>query len=197
MECGAGWRREMFHRARLGVRAIVDAIQNSRVMVLIFSDNANTSGQIAREVELRRELRRNHRSDSSGGCRSRPVACSIFFQTFTGSMRFLHPWNGGSRRSPRRLNPCWPGKHGRHRAPAGQLRSDLQPTGVTPDRRDRTSGGSCLDRASRRSCAVAVIWRPWLHSSRPENLAGATSPAPEVPGRSHRRPGFGREDGPM
>src|SRR5204862_5422053 len=31
--------------------AIVDAIQNSRVMVLIFSDNANTSGQIAREVE--------------------------------------------------------------------------------------------------------------------------------------------------
>ncbi len=31
--------------------AIVDAIQNSRVMVLIFSENANTSGQIAREVE--------------------------------------------------------------------------------------------------------------------------------------------------
>ena len=31
--------------------AIVDAIQKSRVMVLIFSENANTSGQIAREVE--------------------------------------------------------------------------------------------------------------------------------------------------
>jgi hypothetical protein len=31
--------------------AIVDAIEQSRVMVLIFSDNANTSGQIAREVE--------------------------------------------------------------------------------------------------------------------------------------------------
>src|SRR5436190_7398697 len=31
--------------------AIVNAIQNSRVMVLVFSDNANTSGQIAREVE--------------------------------------------------------------------------------------------------------------------------------------------------
>src|SRR5947207_1993733 len=31
--------------------AIVEAIQNSRVMLLIFSDNANTSGQIAREVE--------------------------------------------------------------------------------------------------------------------------------------------------
>src|SRR6185295_17509791 len=31
--------------------AIVDAIQKSRVMVLIFSGNANTSGQIAREVE--------------------------------------------------------------------------------------------------------------------------------------------------
>jgi hypothetical protein len=31
--------------------AIVDAIQNSRVMVLIFSENANASGQIAREVE--------------------------------------------------------------------------------------------------------------------------------------------------
>lgn len=32
--------------------AIVDAIQKSRVMVLIFSGNANSSGQIAREVEL-------------------------------------------------------------------------------------------------------------------------------------------------
>jgi len=31
--------------------AIVDAIEQSRVMVLIFSDNANASGQIAREVE--------------------------------------------------------------------------------------------------------------------------------------------------
>jgi len=31
--------------------AIVDAIQQSRLMVLIFSDNANASGQIAREVE--------------------------------------------------------------------------------------------------------------------------------------------------
>ena len=32
--------------------AIVEAIQTSRVMVLIFSEHANTSGQIAREVEL-------------------------------------------------------------------------------------------------------------------------------------------------
>jgi len=32
--------------------AIVEAIQASRVMVLIFSGHANTSGQIAREVEL-------------------------------------------------------------------------------------------------------------------------------------------------
>jgi hypothetical protein len=31
--------------------AIVDAIQQSRVMVLVFSDHANASGQIAREVE--------------------------------------------------------------------------------------------------------------------------------------------------
>ena len=32
--------------------AIVEAIQASRLMVLVFSDHANTSGQIAREVEL-------------------------------------------------------------------------------------------------------------------------------------------------
>jgi hypothetical protein len=118
--------------------AIVDAIQNSRVMVLIFSDNANASGQIAREVERAADY-----GVTIVPIRVEDVAPARSLQYFLSNIHWLDALsrhlNSDSRRSLRRSSPCWSRKARPARRPKPARYS--RPLGVTPGEQGLISGG--------------------------------------------------------
>jgi TIR domain-containing protein len=147
--------------------AIVDAIQNSRVMVLIFSDNANTSGQIAREVERAADY-----GVTIVPIRVEDVAPAQSLQYFLSNIHWL---DALSPPLDRRLQEI-----------AAKIKPMLEQgsmAGTTLPGSATLPGGPMLAANKRHArqagskkwwqlavatflillAAVAVIWRPWIH----------------------------------
>jgi hypothetical protein len=82
--------------------SIVTAITGAKVLVLIFSQHANESPQIKREVE--RTVGRSFRCGSRTRCRAR--RSNISSPRRTGSMRLPRLWKSASRSSLRPSKPC-------------------------------------------------------------------------------------------
>ena len=159
--------------------AIVDAIQNSRVMVLIFSDNANTSGQIAREVERAADY-----GVTIVPIRVEDVAPARSLQYFLSNIHWL---DALSPPLERRLQEI-----------AAKIKPMLEQesmAGATlqPARYSRPGGSHSRQTGSNKRwllgvatllivlAAVAVIWRPWIHFS---NQGADAAPASKVPGEA-------------
>ena len=143
--------------------AIVDAIQNSRVMVLIFSDNANTSGQIAREVERAADY-----GVTIVPIRVEDVAPARSLQYFLSNIHWL---DALSPPLERRLQEI-----------AAKIKPMLEPEStagatvpaspiLTADKSHARQAGSKKRWQLAAAtflvvlAAVAVIWRPWIHLS--------------------------------
>ena len=157
--------------------AIVDAIQNSRVMVLIFSENANTSGQIAREVERAADY-----GVTIVPIRVEDVAPARSLQYFLSNIHWL---DALSPPLERRLQEI-----------AAKIKAMLElesMAGATlPPGPILTAGRSQSRRTGSNKrwwlgiatllivlAAVAVIWRPWTHFS---NKGADAAAAPKVLG---------------
>jgi hypothetical protein len=156
--------------------AIVDAIQNSRVMVLIFSDNANNSGQIAREVERAADY-----GVTIVPIRVEDVAPAQSLQYFLSNIHWL---DALSPPLGRRLQEI-----------AAKIKPMLEREKVTGG---VLPGGPILPAVGNQSdltgsnkwwplgaaalllllAALAVIWRPWTHSTAP---GGNSPPGSKIP----------------
>ena len=158
--------------------AIVDAIQNSRVMVLIFSDNANTSGQIAREVERAADY-----GVTIVPIRVEDVAPAQSLQYFLSNIHWL---DALSPPLERRLQEI-----------AAKIKSMLEPesmAGATLQPGPKLSAGGSYSKQTDSNkrwllgvvvllvvlAAVAAIWRPWLRFSSHGDAAAAST----VPGET-------------
>ena len=162
--------------------AIVDAIQKSRVMVLIFSDNANTSGQIAREVELAADY-----GVTIVPIRVEDVAPARSLQYFLSNIHWLDalspPLERRLQEIAAKIKPMLEqGSTAGAMLPSGAtLPGD--PT-LTADRSHSRQTGSnkrwqlAVAMLLIVLAAVAMIWRPWTHFS---NKGGDTPPASKVP----------------
>jgi TIR domain len=156
--------------------AIVDAIQNSRVMVLIFSDNANTSEQIAREVERAADY-----GVTIVPIRVEDVAPARTLQYFLSNIHWL---DALSPPLERRLQEI-----------AAKIKSMLEQESMVDAtlsaRPILTANGSQSKQTGSNKrwqfgaaallivfAAIAMIWRPWVHFSK---QASDASPAPKIP----------------
>jgi hypothetical protein len=158
---------------------IVDAIQSSRVMVLIFSENANASGQIAREVE-----RAADHGVTIVPIRVEDVAPARSLQYFLSNIHWLDALS--------------PPLEQRLREIAAKIKPMLEQEGVASAVLQTgpilATGGSYSRQAGSGKwwlvaaatllvvlAAVTVIWRPWLHSPSP---GGDTPSASKVSGEA-------------
>jgi hypothetical protein len=154
--------------------AIVDAIEQSRVMVLIFSDNANTSGQIAREVEC---------AASHGvtivPIRMQDVAPVRTLQYFLSNIHWLDalspPLERRLQEIAARIKPML-GQEAAITPPV--LAPQLQPKAIHWDKRWLAGLAALLVLF----VAAAMIWRPWVHSTKREDtlVPAPPSPPPQV-----------------
>jgi hypothetical protein len=149
--------------------AIVDAIQNSRVMALIFSDNANTSGQIAREVELAANY-----GVTIVPIRVEDVAPARSLQYFLSNIHWLDalspPLERRLQEIAAKIKPMLEREGMAATAlPAGQTLSS-GPMITAESNHTRPAGSNKRWQLPVITLlialtAVAVIWRPWTHVS--------------------------------
>jgi len=159
--------------------AIVDAIQNSRVMVLIFSENANASGQIAREVERAADY-----GVTIVPIRVEDVAPAQSLQYFLSNIHWL---DALSPPLERRLQEI-----------AAKIKLMLEQkniAGATPPAGPMLAAVGNFPRQTGSNkrwllgvatlliilAAVALIWRPWRHLP---SQGGDVASAPKVPGEA-------------
>jgi hypothetical protein len=141
--------------------AIVDAIQNSRVMVLIFSDNANASGQIAREVERAADF-----GVTIVPIRVEDVAPARSLQYFLSNIHWLDALSPPLERRLQEIAAKIKPMLGQESVAVTTL-----PSGPTP-----TARRNHVDQVGSKKwwplvvvtvviglAAVAAIWRPWVH----------------------------------
>ncbi len=158
--------------------AIVDAIEQSKVMVLIFSDNANTSGQIAREVEC---------AASHGvtivPIRTQDVAPVRTLQYFLSNIHWLDALSPPLERRLQEIAAKIKPMLG-HDVP-------ITPPVLAP-RADSTATLSIkrwhagLAALLLLLAVVAMIWRPWVHTARREDIPTppVVAPSPQVPAQA-------------
>ena len=157
--------------------AIVDAIQNSRVMVLIFSENANTSGQIAREVERAADY-----GITIVPIRVEDVAPARSLQYFLSNIHWLDALSPPlGRRLQEIALKIKSMLEQENMAGATLPASPILAAGRSPFRQTGSNKRWWLGIATLLIvlAAVAVIWRPWTHFS--SKGADAAAP-PKVPG---------------
>jgi hypothetical protein len=143
--------------------AIVDAIQSSRVMVLIFSENANASGQIAREVERAADY-----GVTIVPIRVEDVAPARSLQYFLSNIHWLDALSPPLERRLQEIaakikSMLEPGKMTGPALPA----TPILATGASYAR-PRGSGNRWLLGVAAVLiilAAVTMIWRPWVHLS--------------------------------
>jgi hypothetical protein len=150
--------------------AIVEAIEQSRVMVLVFSDNANASGQIAREVEC---------AASHGvtivPIRMQDVAPARTLQFFLSNIHWLDalspPLGRRLQEIAAKIKPML-GHEATITAPL--MAPHLHAKAIGSNKRWRIGIVALLILLA----AVLMIWRPWIHFPK---QADAPSPAVQVP----------------
>jgi TIR domain len=158
--------------------AIVDAIQNSRVMVLIFSESANASGQIAREVERAADY-----GVTIVPIRVEDVAPAQSLQYFLSNIHWL---DALSPPLERRLQEI-----AAKIKPMLEQKSMAGPT-IQAGRKLSADGNYSKQTDSNKRwllsliallvvlATVAAIWRPWLHSSSHGDAAAASKAPGEI-----------------
>ena len=165
--------------------AIVDAIQNSRVMVLIFSDNANTSGQIAREVERAADY-----GVTIVPIRVEDVAPAQSLQYFLSNIHWLDalspPLERRLQEIAAKIKPMLEQESMPGATPQTGAMPQTGPILATSRSNSRQTGSNqrwLLGVATLLIvlAAVAVIWRPWLHFS---SQGRDAVPVSKVPGEA-------------
>jgi len=156
---------------------IVDAIQSSRVMVLIFSENANASGQIAREVERAADY-----GITIVPIRVDDVAPARSLQYFLSNIHWLDALSPPLEKRLQEIAAKIKPMLAQETAPGPTLpASPIQPANgnysrpVGSNKRWLLTGAVLLVVLA----AVAAVWRPWLHapSPGPETAAAPKAPA--------------------
>jgi hypothetical protein len=153
--------------------AIVDAIQQSRVMVLVFSDNANASGQIAREVEC---------AASHGltivPIRMQDVAPARTLQFFLSNIHWLDalspPLERRLQEIAAKIKPILEHEGAKVAPPTAPQLQSKPAASNKPWWLGLTALLVCL-------AAVALIWRPWLHPSRQADSPSPSAKGPTLP----------------
>lgn len=159
--------------------AIVEAIQNSRLMVLIFSENANASGQIAREVERAADY-----GVTIVPIRVEDVAPAQSLQYFLSNIHWLDalspPLDRRLQEIAAKIKPMLQqGGNAGATLPANPMVATARnfPRQTGSNKRWLLGGAALLIIVA----AVALIWRPWLHfPTQPGNIPSA----PKVSGEA-------------